>query len=84
MKITISFIAIFFMLIAQAQNGSVNGTVTDLNNKPISGATISLEKIAEDYISDGEGNFKIDVKSGNYKSTISSIGYITKTINILI
>jgi hypothetical protein len=68
--------------------GKISGSVIDsLTKKPVEYATISLFKSGgtvptNGVLTDEKGNFKLDnIKSGNYKITISFLGYKTKTID---
>ncbi|WP_374951263.1 TonB-dependent receptor domain-containing protein [Mucilaginibacter sp.] len=68
--------------------GRISGTVIDsLSKKPVDYATISLFRSGAKtpitgVLTDEKGNFKLDnVGAGNYKITISFIGYPTKTVD---
>ncbi|RYU90803.1 TonB-dependent receptor [Mucilaginibacter terrigena] len=68
--------------------GKISGTVIDsLTKKPVDYATISLFKSGaktpiNGVLTDDKGNFQINnVKAGQYKITISFIGYPTKTFD---
>ncbi|MFA6084968.1 TonB-dependent receptor domain-containing protein [Mucilaginibacter sp.] len=68
--------------------GRISGNVIDsLSKKPVDYATISLFKSGaktpiNGVLTDEKGNFKLDnISAGNYKITVSFIGYPTKTID---
>jgi outer membrane receptor protein involved in Fe transport len=68
--------------------GKISGTVVDsITKKPLDYATVSLFRSGgkapiTGALTDEKGNFKLNnVKAGNYKVTISFIGYPTKTID---
>jgi len=84
------------ILSAQAQipstgstiKGRISGTIIDsITKKPVDYATISLSRsggkaILNGTLTDEKGNFKInDVAPGNYKLSITFIGYPTKVID---
>jgi len=61
---------------------SINGTITDVDNKPLEGANIVVLGTDLGGVSDNTGAFSIDVSNGTYDVTASFIGYssITKSI----
>ena len=61
---------------------SINGTITDVDNKPLEGANIVVLGTDLGGVSDNTGAFSIDVSNGTYDITASFIGYssITKSI----
>lgn len=66
--------------VAQSQqNGTVSGQVTD-GNEPVIGATVLIESTGNGAITDAEGRFTISgVKIGE-SIEVSSLGYLTQTI----
>ncbi len=73
------FLTFFF---SKAQNSSINGIVSDGgNSRPLTGATIIVQKTNKTVTSDNSGNFKITgLEPGNYVLTISYVGYTSKEI----
>ena len=68
-----------------AQSFTISGKVTDKNSKPLSGASVLINKTFLGTISKSDGSFKFDkLKQGNYTVQISFIGYktIVKNINL--
>lgn len=64
---------------AHAQN-KLSGTVSDVQNKAISGATVSIPEIHKETISDGNGRYTFNnLPNGNFKIIFSFIGYETQT-----
>lgn len=68
--------------------GKISGTIIDsVTKKPVDYATISLFKSGaktplNGVLTDDKGNFRIDnIRAGNYKLTVSFLGYQTKTID---
>jgi outer membrane receptor protein involved in Fe transport len=68
--------------------GKISGTVIDsLTRKPVDYATISLFKSGaktpiNGVLTDEKGNFRLDnIRAGQYKITVSFIGYPTKTFD---
>lgn len=61
------------------QDVAIKGTVIDSNGEPIIGANVIIENTSTGTITDFNGEFTLNVKSGA-KLVISFIGYETKTI----
>ncbi|MEP1017051.1 carboxypeptidase-like regulatory domain-containing protein, partial [Maribacter dokdonensis] len=61
---------------------SLSGTVTDANNVPIPGANIVVANTTRGTQSDFDGNFTIQVTSGDLLQ-FSYIGYATQTVAIV-
>ena len=89
-----SLLASFFILISLnilfAQNGLIQGTVSDqATNDKIPFAAVTVISVNEPFqtgnISNGDGSFSIDkLKFGNYKVLVSFMGYKTDTIHEII
>ncbi|WP_395063520.1 TonB-dependent receptor domain-containing protein [Flavobacterium sp.] len=74
-------IALFlgFSILANAQN-KVVGSISDKQNKPISGATISIPELHKEVISDEKGTYVFNnLPSGNFKIVVSFIGFETQS-----
>lgn len=70
-------IALFlgFSILANAQN-KVFGTISDKQNKSISGANISIPELHKETVSDEKGNYSFtNLPSGNFKIVVSFIGF---------
>lgn len=65
-----------------AQERAVNGTVTDVNNVPILGASVTVKDTKVGTITDSAGNFRIIVPGGSKRLIISSIGSISQEVSI--
>ncbi|MDP8203944.1 MAG: TonB-dependent receptor plug domain-containing protein [Candidatus Tenebribacter mawsonii] len=64
--------------------GSVEGTITDsFTGETLIGVNVVYAS-GKGVISDFEGKYKIDFGNGSYTLTISYVGYISQTINIII
>ncbi|OKL38833.1 SusC/RagA family TonB-linked outer membrane protein [Pontibacter flavimaris] len=59
---------------------TVNGLVTDKNNDPLPGVSVSLKGTSIGTITNAEGNFTLDVPAGQENGTLvfSYIGFITR------
>ncbi len=64
-----------------AQNKTLTGYVTEGNNVPVQGATISIKNSSESVASDVNGKFTISIP-GNAALVITAIGYKTQTIDV--
>ncbi|HZX59324.1 MAG TPA: carboxypeptidase-like regulatory domain-containing protein, partial [Mucilaginibacter sp.] len=64
-----------------AQNKTLTGVVTSVNNVPVPGATVVVKNSSQAVASDSNGKFTLNVPA-NAVLTISAIGYKTQTINV--
>ncbi|MCB4806746.1 TonB-dependent receptor [Tamlana sp. 62-3] len=64
------------------QNLIISGIITDSNNIPLPGASISEKGTTNGAYSDFDGNFSIEVTSENPTLIISYVGYVTKEISV--
>lgn len=61
------------------QAGFVTGTVQNINTaKAISGATISIDGLSVNTLSDSSGRFRINVPVGTYKISATYVGFLTQ------
>lgn len=61
-----------------SQQASVNGSITDENNKPIPYASVHLKGLTQGTVSDIEGNYNLDnLNAGTYVIEFSTIGFAT-------
>lgn len=71
--------------LAFSQNGSVSGTVTDNNNRPLFGVNVSLPTLSKGAQTNENGNFEINgLATGNYLLSVSSLGYKTRELSVSI
>lgn len=63
-----------------AQKGKVNGKIVDATGEPIIGASVKVEGTTDGTISDLDGNFSLDVPSGDVVLEVSYIGYETQKL----
>ncbi|MDD5360946.1 MAG: TonB-dependent receptor [Ignavibacteria bacterium] len=70
-------------MLAENKSGQINGKITDLDNKPISGVYVSINEPGISGYSDREGMYKFDgVPYGHYHITFSKTGYVSKTLSV--
>jgi hypothetical protein len=82
MKMYLLFFLSLFCSISFAQN-SISGTVTDSDVQPIFGANIKVVGGTAGTVTDSEGKFSLNSsKQLPYVIEISSIGFISKQVNI--
>ncbi len=67
---------------AVAQNRSITGVVADADNKGIVSATIKVKGKSISSITDSEGRFAMTIPEGKVSLAISSIGFITQSIEV--
>lgn len=67
-------------MVAQAQQRTVSGTVTDAANEPMPGVTVVVAGTTRGAITDSSGKFQLSVEAGDKNLTFSFIGYTTQTV----
>lgn len=83
-KIVLIFFVLFLFIKVNAQN-QIKGKVTDINNEPLIGASVSLPELNKGTITNQAGEYLIsNVPNGKIKIQFSFVGYNTeiKTIDI--
>ncbi|MCX2681810.1 TonB-dependent receptor [Galbibacter sp. EGI 63066] len=79
------FVAVF-MGSVHAQNGNIQGAITDENGIYVPGATVLIENLSQGVVSDNDGNFTmVSVPEGTHQLLIKYLGYadIQKEINVI-
>jgi len=72
---------LLFSQLLHAQN-RITGILSNVNNQPVNGATISIKGTNIAVQSDATGAFSIPVSNANSILTISSVGYQTRDVNV--
>ncbi len=80
----VSVLVLLFYFSVKAQNFTkVYGEVTDQQtNQPLINANIIVDSTGEGATTDQDGNYIINLSTGNYKIVFSYVGYESQTINI--
>jgi iron complex outermembrane receptor protein len=84
-KIIFIFFVLFLCIKVNAQN-QIKGKVTDINNEPLIGASVSLPELNKGTITNQAGEYLINhIPNGKIKIQFSFVGYntIIKTLEIL-
>lgn len=68
-------------LALSAQNFTVTGTVVDVNNDPVIGATVTSKGV-QGAVTDIDGNYTIRLNNGKAQLTFSYVGFDSQTINV--
>jgi len=77
--------AIFLTCSAVFAQSTVRGTVKDASSKEtLPGASISLAQSNKGTVTDLDGVFKLTLKPGNIKLTISFVGYASKDLEVTV
>lgn len=69
------------MLVFKADPIVVTGTITDLEGKPLAGASVIVQGTSRGTVTDEQGKFSIEVDE-NGTLEISAVGYLPQTINV--
>ena len=83
-EIVLIFFVLFLFIKVNAQN-QIKGKVTDINNEPLIGASVSLPELNKGTITNQAGEYSIsNIPNGKIKIQFSFVGYNTeiKTIGI--
>lgn len=73
-----------FSMFASAQN-KIMGTITDIQNKPLSRVTISIPEVHKETISDENGNYSLtNLPSGKFRIVFSFVGFATQSQDVVI
>jgi hypothetical protein len=62
----------------------LKGRVTDMDGNAIPSAVLFIPEISQGIVTDSNGNFQINLKTGNYTGEFSSLGYEKKSVKIVI
>jgi N-acetylneuraminic acid mutarotase len=62
-------------------SGTLQGTVTDSANNPISGAQVSVAPLGASTVTDATGHYSLILPVGTYDVTASAFGYQSQTVN---
>lgn len=83
-KIVLIFFVLFLFIKVNAQN-QIKGKVTDINNEPLIGASVSLPELNKGTITNELGEFLIsNIPNGKIKIQFSFVGYNTEIKTIAI
>lgn len=80
LSIVLSFFLLFACNLAFSQSRKVKGTVTDNNNQPVVGATVTVKGTGRSTSTDGSGNYSVEAPS-DATLVISSIGFEEQEIS---
>jgi TonB-linked SusC/RagA family outer membrane protein len=64
------------------QQRTVRGTVTDNNNAPVTGASVTVKDTEVGTQTDNAGNFQIDLPAGSKTLIITSVGLISQEVSV--
>jgi len=73
------------LLVTEAEDGSISGTVTDDSDTAISGATVETSDGQHSTTTDANGDYTLsDVPPGTYSVTASKDGYVDQTASVVV
>lgn len=73
---------LLFSVPAAAQSKKITGKITDENNKPLEGVSISVKSTQSGATSNAEGNYSITVPGNAEVLVFSNVGFAEKQVNI--
>ena len=78
-------IFMFSAAVVFAQQGTITGTITDVNGDPIIGANVFIEGTTQGTVSDVNGQFILpNVPAGDVTISVSFVGYLTESQTVSI
>lgn len=80
-KILVVNIAIFFTFLLSAQQVTITGIVTDINNEPLPGVSVIIRGTTRGTATDIDGKYSINVKKGDVLE-FSFIGMIKQSVKV--
>lgn len=81
-KIIFTFLFLFVILIASAQQLRLSGRVLNQKNEPVAGATIIVGNATKKIAADAEGRFVISLEQGKkYTISVTAVGYQAKAVD---
>ncbi|WP_245747450.1 SusC/RagA family TonB-linked outer membrane protein [Parapedobacter koreensis] len=57
------------------QMGQISGRITDSNNEPLAGATVRVVELGRNVVSNADGYFSINVRTGTYTVEVTYLAY---------
>ena len=78
----ICLFVLFFPLQLFAQSKIVSGTVKGTDGLPVAGVTVQVKGESAGTATDASGNFSLNVSNPNASIIISSLGYVSQTIDL--
>lgn len=82
MKVYLIMMSLLFCGITYSQN-AITGTVKDFNNKPISGANVTIFGASNGTITDADGKFILNTtKKPPFEVEISNVGFATQKLSV--
>jgi TonB-dependent starch-binding outer membrane protein SusC len=79
-KLVYAIACLMLSVAGWAQQRTVSGTVTDNNNAPIAGASVTVKDANVGTHTDSAGNFNITVPAGSKTLVITSIGFVLQEV----
>ncbi|ETD17590.1 hypothetical protein HMPREF1199_01841 [Hoylesella oralis CC98A] len=64
----------------QQQRKTIRGIVTDANNEPLVGVSITEKGTSNAYITNAEGRFEMQLNNANASLVVSYVGFVTQTV----
>ena len=81
-KIALLFVALITSVTLMAQT-TLRGQVLDATNgEPLIGATVMVKGTSAGCVADFDGNFTLNIPKGKTQVVVSSVGYLSQTINV--
>ncbi|MEY4728046.1 MAG: hypothetical protein RLZZ390_570 [Bacteroidota bacterium] len=76
------FIALIFSFHTSVQAGTIHGKTLDEKNQPLPFSTITIKELNKKIVSNGNGEYSIELSPGTYTFVCQHVGYATLTKEI--
>lgn len=83
-KGSILFASLFLWLVANAQTGTITGTVKSADGEPLQGASVQVRGSRGGVIADNQGMYAIQAPAGSQVLVASFVGYATVNIPVTV
>lgn len=81
-KLVYAIACLMLSVAGWTQQRTVSGTVTDNNNAPVVGASVTVKGTNIGKLTDNAGNFQIDLPAGSKTLVISFVGLISEEVSV--
>lgn len=78
------FLLLFFIAFAQAQTGTIQGTVKDADGNFLPGASVTLQGNTNGTATDAKGYYALQIAAGTYTISVSYVGKTTQTNTVTV
>jgi len=82
LKLFILFTSVFFLIHIGVHAGVIHGKTLDEKHKPLAFSTITIKELNKKVVSNGNGEYTVELNPGKYTFICQHVGYTTETKEI--